>query len=239
VPARYFEKHVFNPWNLFPGIGERVSSIIKNIRQHAGEESPWLEKLDAVFNAMDTGYEQAAGRHGFVCRGCEDNCCRTRFYHHTLLEYMAIYQGYTRLAQQERERVHARAVEYCRQHAGADDAGTRVKPWCPLNDKGRCLIYDLRPMICRLHGIPHMLQSPGGGTVQGAGCEYFMTHHPAEAHAPLDRTPFYMEMSGLEKKFRAELSVNVKLKQTIAEMILSFRSHKSAEDPERQKGGDS
>ena len=103
------------------------------------------------------------------------------------------------------------AGEYSRRHAEASAAGAGGKPWCPLNQAGRCLIYDLRPMICRLHGIPHMLQQPGGRTVQGPGCEHFVSHHPTEAHAPLDRTPFYKEMSGLEKKFRAELNINVKL----------------------------
>lgn len=215
-----------------------MTRIFDNIRQHGDALSPWLDRLAAVFKVMDAGYEQTAGRHGFVCRGCEDNCCQTRFYHHTLLEYMAVYHGYTRLAPKQRERVYARAVEYCRQHAEADDAGTRVKPWCPLNDKGRCLVYGLRPMICRLHGIPHMLQQPGGRTVQGSGCEHFVSLHPSEAHAPLDRTPFYKEMSGLEKKFRAELNVNVKFKHTLAEMILSFHSDDSAAFPEREQGGD-
>jgi Fe-S-cluster containining protein len=216
-----------------------MKRLFESIMQHAEKEPLWLDRLAAVFKTMDAGYEQTAGCHKFVCNGCEDNCCRTQFYHHTLLEYMAIHQGYTRLAPQERERVYARAVEYCRQPAGADDGGTRVKPWCPLNDKGRCLVYDLRPMICRLHGIPHMLQQPGGRTVQGPGCAYFMTHHPADEQAPLDRTPFYKEMSGLEKKFRAELSVNVKFKHTIAEMILSFHSDDAAEYPDRRQGVDS
>jgi Fe-S-cluster containining protein len=216
-----------------------VSSIIKHIKQHTGKESPWIDKLGALFNSMDAGYDEVAGRHGFACCGCEDNCCRTRFYHHTLLEYLAIYQGYTRLAPQERERVYARAMAYCRRHADADAAGTRVKPWCPLNDKGRCLVYDLRPMICRLHGIPHMLRQPGGRTVQGPGCEYLMSRHPTEGQAPLDRTPFYRKMSGLEKTFRTELNVTVKFKRTIAEMILSIHSHGWAEYPENRPGVDS
>ena len=216
-----------------------MKGIFECIRQHSEKPSPWLDRLTAVFKAMDAGYEQAAGQYGFVCRGCEENCCRSRFYHHTLLEYMAIYKGYVQLAFEVRQQVMARAAEYCRRHIKADDAGTRVMPWCPLNEKGRCLVYHLRPMICRLHGIPHALQHPGGRTVQGPGCDYFGTRHETMGHSPLDRTPFYRAVAGLEKEFRAALDVNVKIKQTIAEMILSFHSDESAEYPERRQGGDS
>ena len=210
--------------------------IFNTIRQHAVNGSPWLERLAEVFTSMDAAYDQTAVRHGFVCRGCEDNCCRTRFYHHTLLEAMAIYSGYSRMRPQERQRVLARAVENCRQHAQADDAQTRAKPWCPLNEEGRCLVYDLRPMICRLHGIPHGLRLPGGKTVQGPGCDDFMSRHAADMHAPLDRTPLYTEMSGLERKLRTDLKIHVKFKQTIAEMILGFHAADSAECPQTPEG---
>ena len=213
-----------------------MKDIFECIRWRSKEPSPWLDKLAVVFNAMDAGYDEAAGLYGFVCRGCEDNCCRTRFYHHTLLETMAVYRGYVSLPVEKRERVYARAVAYCRQHAAADGAGTRVKPWCPLNDEGRCLVYDLRPMICRLHGIPHVLHLPGGKTVQGPGCDDFMALNTIEKQAPLDRTPFYREMSGIEKAFRADLNITVKFKQTIAEMILSFHSEDAAEGPKKPKG---
>ena len=207
--------------------------IIKSIRQHAGKESPWLDKLTVVFNAMDAGYEQAAGQYGFVCRGCEENCCRSRFYHHTLLEYMAIYTGYSCLAAEERQQVIARASAYCRQQAEADANGAAARAWCPLNAEGRCMVYELRPMICRLHGIPHVLRQPGGRTVQGPGCEYFRSLQKTGSDACLDRTPFYRAMAGLEKEFRTTLEANVKFKQTIAEMILSFRPERS----EEQQGG--
>ena len=207
-----------------------MKDIFECIRRHSEASSLWLDRLVAVFTAMDAGYGKAAGDYGFVCSGCEDNCCRSRFYHHTLLEYMAIYKGYSRLAKQERQPVEARAGDFCRQHAEADAAGTVVKAWCPLNREGCCLVYDLRPMICRLHGIPHVLQQTAGRTVQGPGCEYFRYHHAADNHAPLDRTPFYIAMAGLEKEFRAALDVKTKFKQTIAEMILSFLPESSEED---------
>lgn len=199
-----------------------MKDIYIRIRQQDEALSPWIDRLAALFNTMDAGYEETAAGYGFVCRGCEDNCCRTRFYHHTVLEYMSIHKGYSCLSPRERRRVETRAADYCRQHARADAAGTVVKPWCPLNQDGRCLIYDLRPMICRLHGIPHALRHPGRGSVQGPGCDAFMSRHDDKRVAPLDRTPYYKAMAGLEKEIRAELDVHVTVKQTIAEMILSF-----------------
>jgi len=199
-----------------------MKRVFESIRRHGEGSSPWFDRLVVVFNTMDVGYEKAAGNHGFVCRGCDDNCCQSRFYHHTLLEYMSIYRGFLGMTGQERQAVEVRAVEYCRQHAEADAVGATVKPWCPLNADGRCLVYEVRPMICRLHGLPHALCQPGGKIVQGPGCSYFQSHHTPGNSTHLDRTPFYKAMAGLEKEFRTELDVNVRIKQTIAEMVMSF-----------------
>lgn len=208
-----------------------MKDIFKRIRRHGEGASPWFDRLATVFAAMDAGYEMSAGTYGFICKGCEDNCCRTRFYHHTVLEYMSIYRGFLRLGH-ERKAVEVRAAEYCRQHDEADTVGTKVKPWCPLNANGRCLVYEERPMICRLHGLPHTLCQPGGKIVHGPGCDYFQHHHTPGHFTPLDRTPFYKAMAGLEKEFRIALDVNVRIKQTIAEMIISFLPGSS----ERQQG---
>jgi Fe-S-cluster containining protein len=202
--------------------GDGVKDLFKSIRQQDEALSPWSDRLAALFNAMDAGYETSAAGYGFVCRGCADNCCRTRFYHHTVLEYMSIHKGYSCLAPRERRRVETRAADYCRQHARADAAGAVVKPWCPLNRDGKCLVYALRPMICRLHGIPHVLHHPGGGSVKGPGCDDFRSRCEDNTGVPLDRTPYYKAMAGLENEIRTELDVHVKVKQTIAEMILSF-----------------
>jgi hypothetical protein len=86
-----------------------MKRIFESIRPQDEALSPWIDKLVALFKAMDDGYAKAADRHGFVCRGCEDNCCQSRFYHHTLLEYMSIYRGYSRLAVQERQQADTRA----------------------------------------------------------------------------------------------------------------------------------
>jgi hypothetical protein len=54
---------------------------------------PLLDRLAALFEQMDATYDAVAGQYGFQCHGCEDNCCQTRFYHHTLIEYLFLMEG--------------------------------------------------------------------------------------------------------------------------------------------------
>lgn len=184
--------------------------------------STWIDRLVQVFRDMDDAYERAAEQCGFACRGCEDNCCQTRFHHHTLLEYLAIYMGFQQLTAPEKASAKAKAAAAFRAYARADAAGKKIRVWCPLNRDGRCRVYALRPMICRLHGIPHALHSPGGGIVRGPGCGQFDLQRQNGAEAFLDRTPLYRAMATLEKEFRGFLGANDKLKLTIAEMVRTF-----------------
>ena len=43
---------------------------------------------------MDADYASVSRAYGFTCRGCDENCCRTKFYHHTFLEYLYIKAGF-------------------------------------------------------------------------------------------------------------------------------------------------
>ena len=110
------------------------------------------------------------------------------------------------------------------QNCQATDLGKEGKPvrlTCPLNFEALCVLYSYRPMICRLHGIPHEFQNGAGHRVQGPGCETFDQRCSAIAYLKFDRTLFYREMAGLEKEFRQSLGVNAKIRMTIAEMILA------------------
>jgi len=197
------------------------------ISQTRAEQRVWLKKLATIFSAMDDGYAQAAEYYGFACRGCEDSCCRTRFYHHTFLEYLYIYKGFELLTREERQNAKARAAEYCRKIGETETADTRARVMCPLNVEGLCTIYKFRPMICRLHGISHELHRPGQGILYGPGCDRFDIQREGKNDYPFDRTPFYKALAGLEKEFRQTLGVNEKIKMTIAEIIITpFLSHR-------------
>jgi hypothetical protein len=95
---------------------------------------------------------------------------------------------------------------------------------CPLNFDGRCILYSYRPMICRLHGIPHEFQTSNHKVIHAPGCDAFTGQHGDAEYFNFDRTPFYTQMARLESELKQAMGNGNKLKMTIAEMIASFQS---------------
>lgn len=94
----------------------------------------WL-KIDAFFAKA-----RAAHRDAITCgEGC-DTCCHRRF-SVTGIEADAIRRHLATLDATEREALRQRAL-----HGDA----TRC---AALDDRGRCAVYDARPLICRTHGL--------------------------------------------------------------------------------------
>jgi len=182
-----------------------------------------LEKLADLFDRMEAAYDRVAADYGFQCKGCEDNCCLTLFFHHTLLEYLYLYRGYVQLPAEERDRLHQAALQVNRELARSQENGETVRIMCPLNRDGSCTLYHYRPMICRLHGIPNEMRRPAGeAPTRGPGCGDFDRQCGDHPYIPFDRTPLYMEMAQLEKALREELSFNEKTRLTVAQMIAGF-----------------
>lgn len=181
-----------------------------------------LHELKRLFAAIDEAYSMIAAHYGFRCEGCDDNCCMTRFHHHTYLEYMLLAEGYRRLTESQQRDLMEKAEQVCRRLTAskADDPTPGVM--CPLNRHGRCSLYDNRPMICRMHGVPHELHYPGGKILQGPGCAAFERIGGRRSHRPLDRTPFYRQMAQLEGDFRVQTGQSGKIKMTVAEMIVAL-----------------
>ena len=181
-----------------------------------------LERLAALYDEMDAAYGAVAQSYGFQCRGCEDNCCRTRFYHHTLLEAADLLKGYRELPECQQASIIERARAYCRALNASTHHGQPLRHLCPLNSDTRCLLYRQRPMICRLHGIPHVMRHPTRGLITATGCHMFEAScGQADGH-PLDRTPLYAAMAMLEKSLRQASGIENPVRLTIAEMILVF-----------------
>jgi len=82
---------------------------------------PFLDALETLFAAMDTAYEKVAEACGFHCDGCGDSCCQTRFYHHTLLEYLYLRKGWQALPEPDKGDILRRAVQV--DNARTDSAG--------------------------------------------------------------------------------------------------------------------
>ncbi len=184
--------------------------------------APFLERLKIIYSAMDKKYQEAADYYNFYCTGCDDNCCFTRFYHHTLLEYFYIMEGYNTLVNEKQVEVKRRALEVCRKTREPDEKGVSVRLMCPLNVNNLCLIYTYRPMICRLHGISHVLQRPGQGVLYAPGCEVFIEQCQQKEPFKFDRTPIYREMAELEKELKQAIGITQKIKMTVAQMLVTF-----------------
>jgi hypothetical protein len=187
------------------------------IRNWTNGFEPFSCRLADLYAAMDQVYRKTAEHYGFLCHGCTDNCCFTHFHHHTFIEYMFIRQGYLDLSPMIQDEIMRRA----KRDAGRIPYGDAERG-CPVNFDGRCILYPYRPMICRLHGIPHELHPPGRPAIFGSGCEFFELFRREQNMIRLDRTPFYTEMAKLENEFKKGSGIDRKIKMTVAEMALAI-----------------
>lgn len=181
------------------------------------DTAEFFRRLADLYAAMDARYDRSAAAYGFDCKGCADNCCQTRFYHHTHIEKSYLLSAFSRLAPESREAIRQRAGRLV--SAGRNRASGADRLMCPVNEEGWCLLYAHRPMICRLHGIPHELQVPGRSKTFGPGCAEFERLCGEGAYRAFDRTPFYVQMASLEQEFKACFGLSGRIRQTVAEMI--------------------
>ena len=183
--------------------------------------SPFLEQLKALFQQIDAAYTHAATANQFICQGCQDSCCKTRFFHHTYLEYYLLREGILQVSRLDRNEIMGLAGNVLRKSnmAGPVDGSSM----CPLNSSGMCRLYEHRPMICRMHGIAHELIRPDGVRIYGSGCHLFETSISDKQPVRLNRTPFYKQMAELESKLRSAFGLHRRLKLTIAEMIIASK----------------
>jgi Fe-S-cluster containining protein len=181
-----------------------------------------MEEVRTLYEKIDAAYETAADSYGFECNGCADNCCMTYFFHYTHLEYLYLRKGFFTLDDTLQKQIRENAAEFNRLATEAEKTGTRPGNWCPANFEGKCSLYEYRPMICRLHGIPHELNRPGYETIYCPGCEEFEKIFGKDIYRRFDRTPFYSEMARLEKQLKQSANIDNKFKMTIAHMITTF-----------------
>ena len=198
-----------------------LETIPQNIDHHV--LSTFLNRLQDLFDAMDREYDRAAGHYQFHCDGCRDNCCLTRFYHHTYLEYFYLLGNFEKLEPRQKNAIIARAEAVCRETARAAGNGLPVRLMCPLNIDGLCRLYSFRPMICRLHGIPHELKKPGQKVGRSPGCRTFDERCADKDYVRFDRTPFYIALARLENEFKQAAGLEGRIKMTVAEMIISIK----------------
>jgi len=175
----------------------------------------YLARIKTLYEKMDRAYRDASG--GFSCEGCSDNCCSQTFYHHTISEYIYLMDGLSRADEVLIERIMIRARVVVGTYMKGLDIGEILPVMCPINENGKCTLYEWRPMICRLHGIAYSFTKPNGEVVSGGGCHRFK-----KEGSPLDRTPFYRELAEIEKSLREEIGFRGRYAKTTAQMLLDM-----------------
>ncbi len=137
---------------------------------------PLLDRYRALLEAVDGWFARSQQRAGDEIRcgkGCAA-CCRGLF-DITLLDAALLQQGVARLSpglqKEVRERARQRLPELERRWPGfshpyllnhlpaaewTEMPEQDMTPCALLGADGACLAYAFRPMVCRLHGLPHI-----------------------------------------------------------------------------------
>ncbi|HCL81606.1 MAG TPA: hypothetical protein DHW81_05080, partial [Nitrospiraceae bacterium] len=185
------------------------------------EMKQYVDRLSEIYRAIDSAYREALRRYNFSCDGCPDNCCVTKFHHHTLVEDLYLEEGLKKLNEAELSAIASRAEDVVKAHKSS---GENVEVMCPLNENGSCVLYEYRPMICRIHGVPYQMFKKNMSIEFGTGCLRFVNEKLNEnmQYFMFNRTIFYVEMAKVEKELRESLSLGGDYKKTTAEIVLSI-----------------
>jgi len=166
--------------------------ILRQYRQLLAAVDAWFARCQPLLGG------------GSGCRGCGE-CC-VGLFDITLLDAALLRQGFDRLPAETRDRVTGKLrtilARLQERFPGFDQpyllsnladvplplAGEENTP-CPLlNAAGRCLLYEHRPLTCRLYGLPHVDLSG----------EVFLDEWCSHSLGDLDP----LAMSGLRWEFR-------------------------------------
>jgi len=185
-----------------------------------------------LLDEMQAAYDEVAAHYDkFSCMGCTDNCCTQRFFHHTLAEYRYLKEGLMEALKTDpdlvrRMLVKARVVT----DTYIKEAGTgEILPlMCPVNFEGLCRLYRHRPMICRLHGLPHRFKKPDGSQERGTGCARFEGAHKTDW--TVNRSKLYTGLAAIEAEVRRTSGFRGRYSLTTAEMLMEMLR----EEPELQ-----
>jgi len=186
-----------------------------------------LGVLSELYTDMENAYRLATEKIGLSCDGCPDNCCRTFFQHHTYIEWAYLWKGLEQCTKKQKETLIARAQDYVAQSKHLMGQGTQPQIMCPLNEDGRCQLYEHRLMICRMHGVPNSFIRPDGKKLSFPGCTRSQELYAQSEEAPvLDRTPHYRRLASLEMTLRGPNPQRLsRVNLTIAEMLVAGPPH--------------
>ncbi len=159
-----------------------------------------IPRLAELYQNIDSTYEAVVDEVGFSCGGCDGVlCCTVDLSLHTLIEMLYLRRGLNSLGTSRQQTI----LQRCRQMVQdkqEDPRGTAYRSAvCALNFEGLCSLYEFRPMICRLAGVPHLIARPDATTVESGGCvRYENEILPQYPGTRIDRTQFYRDMAAIE-----------------------------------------
>lgn len=183
-----------------------------------------IPRLSELYRQIDSAYRSIAENIGLTCEGCDGvRCCTVDLMLHTFVEMDYLRRGFSTLAPAVQREVSAR----CRAMISAKDDDPYGDDYrdavCALNSYGRCVLYEYRPMICRLAGIPHFIVRPDGNRIESGGCTQY-TDQISQSHQDvrLDRTEYYRTMASLEMEI-VRKSGQRTVPRTVAETLGACR----------------
>jgi hypothetical protein len=168
------------------------------------------ERYRELCAKVDAFFARVHARHGdqMACRAGCDACCRTRL-SVTRVEADEIRDAMAALPGEVARRLAARAEA---------DAADR----CPaLEDDGRCAVYAARPLVCRSHGVPIKMRTPGQLPVLGCCEKNFVAAGPAGADADcvLDQTTLSITLGAIAAAHARELGDTADARITLAHLL--------------------
>ncbi len=184
------------------------------------------EQIRILYADMEEEYDIVAAKLGHGCEGCPDNCCDSYFLHHTYIEWVYLWQGIEALDDERRQTLIARAHAHEMEAQKMIAAGERPRIMCPLNEGGRCVLYQHRLMVCRTHGVPASMTRPDGRRLTFPGCfrcqELMVEKKIARTDVPLmERTALLKRLVMLEQELlQGRRHLAPKVKRTIASMLI-------------------
>ena len=110
-----------------------------------------MTRLEELANKVDAFFSRVAGRHGAdmqCATGCSD-CCHVRLTI-TGAEAAAIRAHVAMWSSHQRRNLAESGPE--------GDSAPSTDRCAALDPAGRCKIYDVRPVVCRSHGVPIRLR---------------------------------------------------------------------------------
>jgi hypothetical protein len=166
-----------------------------------------IPRLSELYRLIDAEYLAVSERVGFSCEGCDGvKCCTVDVTLHTLGEMLYLRRGFNTLDTSEQLEILGRCTTMVEAKDDDPFGDAYRNAVCALNFEGRCILYEYRPMICRLAGIRHFILRPDGRTMESCGCFRYerdiLGNPPESQETPrerkIDRTTFYRNMAELE-----------------------------------------